>query len=344
MKGRRLKQHWAWKYILKDTKGADRTEKEIHKRYRLKHYFRTKQKSVFPLVMMFETSARCNINCVMCPRSTCTRNLNGSMPYSTFKKVLDQVADHPPCQITLHYSGEPLLCPDLPKMIRYAKDVGVPFVRFNTNGMLLNEPTAKELIESGLDKLTVALEATPYIHNLTRRGSSYSKVVDNILDFLRVRRDLGATKPALWIQMLTSKYTNENHIYIGIKRWEKIVDYVEVASVATIGNQVEDFGTVRDNIECYECYTTMAVLWNGDVVPCCVDHDAQLKMGNVNKSSVEEIWNNAKWEELRFFHKVGAYENLPLLCQNCVRPLTWVETFKRGVAMNAIVEKLRRSD
>ena len=49
----------------------------------------------------------------------------------------------------------------LPDRIRYAKDVAhVPFIRFNSNGLLLRGKMAERVIQSGVDKVTVSLEAT----------------------------------------------------------------------------------------------------------------------------------------------------------------------------------------
>jgi len=323
---------WECKYILKDNREATKIEKSIYRSYKLSEHFFNKIKPPFPLVMMFETSALCNIKCIMCPRKVITRSLAGNMSFDMFRKVLDQCAEHDPivpCQITLHYSGEPLLNPELPRMIKYAKDVGIPFVRFNTNGVLLTERISRRLIDSGLDKMTVALEATKEIHNKTRLGSNYELVSENILRFMELKKQLSASKPALWIQMLTSNFTTEQDIIYGIKKWEDIVDYVEVTSIATIGGQVPDMGTIIDRTECDDIWILMGILWNGDVTVCCVDHDAQLKMGNVLESTVQEIWDKPEHDRLRELHKREDFSRLPQLCRNCIRELPWHKKLRR---------------
>jgi len=314
---------WQRKYILRDDREARKEERSIYNRYGLRSYTSRKARPSFPLIMMFETSALCNIKCIMCPRWNIGRSLKGNMSFSLFKKVLDECAEHEPilpCQITLHYSGEPLLNPQLPRMIKYAKDKGVPFVRLNTNGLLLDEEMSKKIIYSGLDRMTVALEATKEIHEKTRLGSSYDLVSSNIVRFMDLKKRLGSSKPSLWVQMLTSKFTNEEDIVYGIKQWENLVDYVEVTSVSTIGNQVQDMGTIlRKRADCDDLWILMAVLWNGDVTVCCVDHDAKLRMGNVCELSVQEVWDNPEWDNLCELHRKRDFSKLPDLCRNCIQ-------------------------
>lgn len=290
---------------------------------------------IFPLVMMFETTGRCNQKCVMCPRNSISRSLAGNMDFNLFKKVIDETVEYEgyPSQITLHYSGEPLLTPKLWEFVTYAKEKGkIPFVRFNSNGMLLTKRTARKLIHSGLDRLTIALEPNRDIHNKTRVGSDYDVVTKNIVEFMKLKDHLKSDKPELWIQFLFSKNTTEQDIFDGVKAWENIVDYVEVESVSNIAGLVPDMGSIIKRTDCFDAWINASVLWNGDVTTCCADHNGELVMGNVSETSIKELWDGHRWAFLRKRHKQNNMRKfLPELCLNCLTPISRYARFKRKV-------------
>ena len=66
---------------------------------------------------------------------------------------------------------------------------------------------------------------------------------------------------------------------------------------------------------CQHPFTDVGVLWNGDVTLCCLDHDGQLKVGNINTSSIEEIITSAQAKKLR--GSMLGYHPLPSICQTC---------------------------
>ena len=112
----------------------------------------------FPTVFYIEPTNDCNLNCVMCPRKK-SRKKVGYMSFELFSDVVDQLSSQNIVRLSLHLAGEPLLHPQIVEMARYAKDKGLRHVRFATNATLLNEDIARGLIESGLDSLTVSMDA-----------------------------------------------------------------------------------------------------------------------------------------------------------------------------------------
>jgi len=66
---------------------------------------------------------------------------------------------------------------------------------------------------------------------------------------------------------------------------------------------------------CPHPFTDVGVLWNGDVTLCCLDHDGQLKVGNVRDSSIETVIQSEAAQKLRA-SMLGKYP-LPSICQTC---------------------------
>ena len=76
-----------------------------------------------------------------------------------------------------------------------------------------------------------------------------------------------------------------------------------------------DLETTSQNSYCSHPFTDVGVLWNGDVTLCCLDHDGQLKVGNVYDSSIETVIQSDEAQRLRASMR-GEYP-LPSICQTC---------------------------
>ena len=60
----------------------------------------------------------------------------------------------------------------------------------------------------------------------------------------------------------------------------------------------------------------VVVQWNGDVVACCRDYNAENRMGNVKEASLEEIWNSRRYADFRESMAKGVYDNP--ICGPCM--------------------------
>ena len=102
--------------------------------------------------------------------------------------------------------GEPLLHPDLLRMVELAKNAGCR-VGLTTNGVLLNDTMARRLISAGLDNLAVSIAgATPSTHDATRVGSNLSTIVANLSALAHQKMSSASDHPkiALLYMMLRS--------------------------------------------------------------------------------------------------------------------------------------------
>jgi radical SAM protein with 4Fe4S-binding SPASM domain len=150
-----------------------------------------------PRDLQVEVTGACNLRCRMCLVSY-RPGLNkrtGSLDLETFTALVD--ADPGLRKVTLQGLGEPLLNPKLFEMIEYAVGRGIE-VGFNTNATLLTEARAEKLIRSGLSWLHLSVDgATEQTYEAIRRGSSFSRVVENIASLVAARARLGSATPRL---------------------------------------------------------------------------------------------------------------------------------------------------
>ena len=112
----------------------------------------------YPIHLDIESTSICNLDCPMCPYPE-MRIKKGNMSLDLFKNIIDQ-CDGKVFDVLLHMYGEPLVNKEIFKMISYAKEKGVRITSMSTNLTLLTREKAKQLIEAGLDKITLSFDGT----------------------------------------------------------------------------------------------------------------------------------------------------------------------------------------
>ncbi|MGI0407028.1 radical SAM protein [Helicobacter himalayensis] len=148
----------------------------------------------YPLQIDFELNATCNLKCPMCPLSVEVNSEKKSLlfPFELFCKIIDDGVSKGLRAIKLNYLNEPLLRKDLEEFIKYAKKKGVLDIYFSTNGLLLDSFRAKSLIEAGLDRIQVSIDAfSKEVYDKVRPGGNYKKVVENVLNLVKLKREMG---------------------------------------------------------------------------------------------------------------------------------------------------------
>jgi MoaA/NifB/PqqE/SkfB family radical SAM enzyme len=137
-----------------------------------------------------EPSSRCNLTCRTCIRNAWDEPL-GNMSPETFHRVLADLAKLTP-RPTIFFGGfgEPLLHPDIAEMVQKAR-AAASKVELITNGMLLSEKLARQLIEAGLNTLWVSLDgASPESYADVRLSEALKSVLQNITRYRDLYRQL----------------------------------------------------------------------------------------------------------------------------------------------------------
>jgi radical SAM protein with 4Fe4S-binding SPASM domain len=150
-----------------------------------------------PREIQVEVTGACNLQCAMCLVSYRPRigRREGAMCFHTFRALVDELPRLE--KVTLQGLGEPLLAPDLERMVAYATERGAK-VGFNTNGMLLTRERAHRLVAGGLSWLHVSLDgATATTYESIRDGADFGRVCTNVRGLVEIRRELGAVEPTI---------------------------------------------------------------------------------------------------------------------------------------------------
>jgi hypothetical protein len=275
-----------------------------------------------PAVLLIENTNACNAHCVMCPREKLTRK-PGVMAFALFEKIIREVSEVKRKPIVhLHGFGEPLLDESLPDRIWLAKALGITHTYLVTNASLLFPETAKKIIGAGLDEMKISFCGTDDdSYNRTMRGLDFKAALNNIIEFVKIRKEMKKKTPKLILQYLPQK-TNGAAIKEFKFLWrtvldKKMGDRLNVSALDNFGGG-RDYNPVKGNIAsvCFYPWSALSVLWDGRAVTCCVDYNGVQEIGDLNSQTVAEIWNGPVMSGIRKNFGRLDYSGFPV-CQCC---------------------------
>lgn len=254
--------------------------------------------------LIIEPTNTCNLRCTFCFVTEGMTREGGFMDLELFKKVIDETPDLE--HLCMHNWGEPLLHKDIFKMFDYAAAAGIKYLVMNTNGTLLTPKMIDRIVDSPLNIIRFSIDGSRETFKRIR-GVELDKIEQNIL---KLKKKKEARRPGLSMGVVfTVEEDTQEDADAYIAHWEKIVDHVRLQPklIQSPRSEIcpEPFG--KD-------YGKLVVLWDGTVLPCCVDYNATLSLGNAWKDRVVEIWRGREIEKLREQHRTGAF---PPACVNC---------------------------
>jgi radical SAM protein with 4Fe4S-binding SPASM domain len=269
-----------------------------------------------PLSFFMELVSYCNLKCKMCFRNYDTKDK--IKRYALPLEIIDNVAQQ--CKSlnipSVEYGGgasECLLHPEIKTIIRKFIEAGAIDNIITTNGHKLSEDISIFLIDIGVERLHVSIDAaTPETYKKIR-GANYSVLEKNIFNFLRLRKERNAQLPFLRVSFVKQK-DNIHEVDDFLNKWKDIADYIDfqdLLDLSTVNNlkQVECEG-----FYCPVPFQKIGIDYEGNILPCDPFHSRHLKLGDIKNMSLKEAWDSEKHRELIESHKLR--RNF-LVCRNC---------------------------
>ena len=266
-----------------------------------------------PEIVQIESTNMCNAKCVFCPRDEMHRE-EGIMSMALYRKVVDECAELGITHVRMHNYGEAFLDRDLVEKIRYAKAKGIKEVGLISNGSLITERVARGLVEAGLDAINISVDASGReVFESTRVGLNYDKVIANIERLVRIRAEAGKRRPKLILSFVRQNNSADEQAFI--EHWRSIADKIHITD---LHNWAGTLNTTSDvNYPCYRPWLTFTVLCDGRVSLCCADFDGRTILGDLNTSSIRDVWNGDVYRDARRQH---LEHGGPEVCQACDLP------------------------
>lgn len=275
----------------------------------------------------------CNLSCDFCPK---TKRPAEFMKISAFENILKKIKGHSE-HIYFHVLGEPLLHPQLEDFLKLSNDYGF-IVNITTNGTLIDKAKSVLIKSNSLRQINFSLhsfDANPVINTM----DSY---LNNIISFSKEAREKTEMIIALRLWNLEESLLNaNNNLDLQNKKNRHILERLQEAfnleykieekllpgrgiklAPKVFLNQASRFNwpnTLNEDITekgfCYGLRDQIAILVDGTVVPCCLDGEGIINLGNVNEASFSEIieGNRAK----AIYEGFSKREVIEELCRKC---------------------------
>ena len=267
----------------------------------------------------------CNLTCEFCPVTNRSPRL---MDITTFENILTQVKEHTD-YIYLHVKGEPLLHPDLDKFLEAAALHNLK-VNITTNGTLIYKAKERIIDKKALRQINFSL------HSFDANDLSFSleEYLNNILDFTALAETTTniIVSYRLWNLEQDVKSIEKNiHILdiiekalkLDFKIEDKLLDNRGIKLAKNIYlNVAERFEwpdkSLEESDDCGFCHglrDLIAILVDGTVVPCCLDGEGVINLGNINQTSFSKIIEGKRAEAIyEGFSNRNVVEEL---CKKC---------------------------
>jgi radical SAM protein with 4Fe4S-binding SPASM domain len=278
---------------------------------------RSTECSAPPIEWMVESTNRCNLHCVMCPRSR-GKYSPEDMSYEFFQSLVRENPDVD-C-IWPQAFGEPLLHPRIYDFIHFAKRAGKT-VSLSTNISLLDKASSDELIRSQLDYLVLPVDGVRDTTYSSNRHPASLKSVESRIECLLERKAVLRSKVHVTVQMVLMR-NNASEIGAFRKKWRKPgVDSVRVRDDLSGFAGVRVEGTRSSPNARRPCFFLwrgpLFVQARGTIIPCPYYLESE-PFGDLRQQSLSEAWNSETMQSLRAAHLRGDLSRYPV-CSTCPR-------------------------
>ena len=288
-----------------------------------------------PMSLSIEPTTSCNLRCPECPSGlrSFTRP-TGMLAPEVLEGVLDE-AGATLVYVSLYHQGEPMLHPRFPELVAACKRHRV-YVSTSTNAHFLTQERAEALVESGLDRLIVAVDGlTQETYAAYRRGGRLDKVMDGTAAIVEAKRRAGGRGPQVVWQFLAVgpnahevPQLAETARRAGVDEWVIKTAQIDAPHdghpLLTEDPRLRRYDRSADGTwrlrnplasRCWRMWQGAVVTWDGRVVPCCFDKDAHHVVGKVGTEPFREIWRGEAYAAFR--RTLFADRSSIAMCTNC---------------------------
>jgi radical SAM protein with 4Fe4S-binding SPASM domain len=225
--------------------------------------------------------------------------------------------------------------PSFLELVKYARNKNI-LTSTSTNAQLITNERAKQIVESGLDRLIISIDGTTQeIYEKYRVGGKLEKSVQAVKDVVEWKKTLKKSYPFIEIQFIVMKQnehqTNEIKSLAKSLKADKLT--LKSAQIYDFENGNEFIPTIDKysrykQIEkgkfqiksplknsCKRLWNGAVVSSNGELLPCCFDKNSDFSFGNLYKTDFEEVWKRKSAENFRknILSDRKQYE----MCRNC---------------------------
>lgn len=257
----------------------------------------------------------CNLKCKFCPETSRKKEI---MSIENFEEVIKKVKNYTKL-VTLHVKGEPLLHSSLEDILKIMEKYNLQ-ANITTNGTLIKN-------KLNIIKNSRAVRQINFsIHSITQNENLNIEYLQNIFESVEELKDV-IISYRLWNMQNMKENSINNRIIETIENYyniqglkEQLIknDWVKLRDNLFINQDIEftwpdiNKNEIIEKGRCLALKEQIAILVDGTVVPCCLDNNGDIPLGNIFEETMEEILNKPKSQEIK-----RNFENGIITCKLC---------------------------
>ncbi|OPJ59467.1 radical SAM/SPASM domain-containing protein [Clostridium chromiireducens] len=268
----------------------------------------------------------CNLSCNFCPKTSRKLKFMDKKSFEHIAKSIKPYTDH----IYLHLMGEPLLNKELQNFLNVSNEYLLK-VNITTNGTLINEVKEILLNAPALRQVNISLHS----FEANEENIDFNEYIDGVIKFVKEATEKTNIICSLRLWNLDTKYSASNNMNFDILKLleqefdveANIKESLKEKNSFKLKNNVylsmgEKFKWPSLKVEelgerafCYGLRDQIGILVDGTVVPCCLDSDGSIPLGNVFENSLEEILNSNRAKSI--YEGFSGRKAVEDLCKRC---------------------------
>ncbi|MCU0461452.1 MAG: SPASM domain-containing protein [Bacteroidales bacterium] len=287
-----------------------------------------------PLAAGIELTNYCNLNCPECNSGSgiMTRD-RGYLSIDLFEKIVAELGPFM-YNLNLYFQGESMMHPLFFSILEKCGDIRTTL---STNGHFLSPENAEKVVRSRLHTLIVSLDGMDQsTYSSYRVNGDFRTVIEGIRNISDSKKK-NPSRLKLVIQFLVNR-NNEHQVEAAKRFAAEMNSSLQLKSMQIINKDshlswLPSSGKFRRYTRsgteyaiksrlpdrCARLWFNPVITWDGKVVPCCFDKNADHVMGDINQESFRNIWNGGKYRQFRKSILTG--RRMIDICRNCTSGL-----------------------